>query len=560
MQLAGRRPNFLVLVVDEERYPPRYETEAIKAFRRTQLAGRNGLREHAVEFHRHYVASTACAPSRASIFTGHYPSLHGVTQTDGIFKRPWDPDMFWLDPDSVPTMGDYFRAAGYRTFYKGKWHISRADIVVGARNESLATCDTNGKPAAAAVEAYLQADRLNPFGFSGWVGPEPHGKLKSNAGLVRDPGFAQQTIDLLERLEVEQQEAHAPASPWLVVCSFVNPHDIVLFGLLWLKFRFAWNDSTVPDIPPAATRHERLGSKPRCQQSYVDTYGKMLMPQPSLRSFRRLYYYLIKLVDAQIGRVHQKLRNSAFYENTIVVFTSDHGDLLGAHGGMHQKWHNAYEESIHVPLLLSNPLLFEETKPVYTLTSHVDLLPTMLGLAGQDPGQIARRLKGHSQSRPLVGRNLADLVLESSLPEPGQTPVYFMTDDEISEGLDHRRVKSTVRPIVQPNHVEAVLANLGESGDQLWKYARYFDNRQFWSTPGIQDEVRRGRKLYVKREPEPDEFELYNLDDDPLEENNLAHDAHASWATRRAHERLERLLADERIHKRLVPAGAGARP
>jgi arylsulfatase A-like enzyme len=71
-------------------------------------------------FTRHYAGSTACSPSRATLFTGQYPSLHGVTQTQGIAKKSQDPDMFWLQPNTVPTMGDYFKQAGYQTFYKGK--------------------------------------------------------------------------------------------------------------------------------------------------------------------------------------------------------------------------------------------------------------------------------------------------------------------------------------------------------------------------------------------------------------------------------------------------------
>ena len=95
-------PNVLLIMTDEERYPPPYETDAVKEFRRTQLPGRERLRDGGVELHRHYAGSTACVPSRATLFTGQYPSLHGVSQTDGIAKDPDDPGMRWLDPDEVP--------------------------------------------------------------------------------------------------------------------------------------------------------------------------------------------------------------------------------------------------------------------------------------------------------------------------------------------------------------------------------------------------------------------------------------------------------------------------
>ena len=118
--MPNRRPNILLIMTDEERYPPPYEDAGVVRFRRDHLPAREQLRSSGVELHRHYAASTACAPSRASLFTGQYPSLHGVVATDGLAKAANDPAMWWLDPDGVPTMGDWFRAAGYRTHYRGK--------------------------------------------------------------------------------------------------------------------------------------------------------------------------------------------------------------------------------------------------------------------------------------------------------------------------------------------------------------------------------------------------------------------------------------------------------
>ena len=102
-------------MTDEERYPPPYETEAVAEFRRTRLTSRERIRSEGMELHRHHVGSTACVPSRATLFTGQYPSLHGVSQTDGLAVAADDPAMRWLDPDEVPTLGDWFRAGGYQT-------------------------------------------------------------------------------------------------------------------------------------------------------------------------------------------------------------------------------------------------------------------------------------------------------------------------------------------------------------------------------------------------------------------------------------------------------------
>ena len=84
-------PNILLIMTDEERYPPPYETAAVAEFRRTHLPARERLRDGGLELHRHYAGSTACVPSRATLFTGQYPSLHGVSKTDGIAKQNTDP-------------------------------------------------------------------------------------------------------------------------------------------------------------------------------------------------------------------------------------------------------------------------------------------------------------------------------------------------------------------------------------------------------------------------------------------------------------------------------------
>ncbi len=147
-------PNILVIMTDEERYPPPYEGESLGRFRREQLGARQSIREGGLEFHRHYAGSTACLPSRTTLFTGQYPSLHGGTNTDGMAKKANDPAMGWLDPNSVPTLGDWFRAGGYETHYRGKWHISHADLLIPGTHESLMASDDAGNLIPEAVAAY----------------------------------------------------------------------------------------------------------------------------------------------------------------------------------------------------------------------------------------------------------------------------------------------------------------------------------------------------------------------------------------------------------------------
>jgi arylsulfatase A-like enzyme len=572
-----RNPNFLILMCDEERFPPVYEDEQVMQWRKTNLVTQELLRNNGLEFKQHYTGATACAPARGTIFTGQYPSLHGVTQTTGVAKGAYDADTFWLDPNNVPTMGDYFRAAGYKTYYKGKWHVSAADLLLSGTHQPVLSYDANtGARLPEKEQLYLNSDRLDGFGFTGWIGPEPHGKSPRDSGSSaatgvsgRDIGFADQLIDLIEGLQHERKK-----EPWLIVASFVNPHDIALYGFatanMVQNFEFTVDD-TVPTIPPPPTADERLleNNKPRCQESYRITYGEALQRIINTPFYRQLYYQLQKNVDQQMLRVFTTLQKSRFYDDTIVIYLSDHGDLLGAHGGLHQKWYCAYEEVIHVPLIIHNKDLFSGPETVEMLTSHVDLLPTMLGLAGADMDEVQEILsRDHTEVQPLVGRDLSPLIFGEGDPEGAGDPVYFMTDDDVTRGLDQVNWHGwQYNSVIQPNHVETVIATIetSEGKKEVWKYSRYFDNPQFWTSPGTKDDVMHetgpqnpvwgGIKAAVcvtteKTNPVSDELEMYNVTLDPLEEHNLA----GNSAYSDIEQQLAEILDQQRCQKRLSPS------
>ncbi len=557
------RPNVLVILTDQLRYPPPYESEELAAWRREVTPGQERLRENGVSFVRHYPMSAACAPSRASLLTGQYPSLHGVTQTDGIAKSADGEEVSWLVPDGVPTVGAWFRAAGYRTFYKGKWHASHAHLPARDGDGYEQSITAEGTPIADGIERYLDADLLDPWGFSGWVGPEPHGLGAHNTGTVKDPFTADETIALLERLGAEDTGA-----PWLTVCSFLNPHDIALFGIIALTQGLRYRPGDVAHIEQAPTRKEDLSTKPGCQQSMVDVWGRLLAPQPWIETHLKFYYQLQATVDEQITRVLDALDASGAAQNTIVVFSSDHGDMQGAHGGMHEKWHNAYEETLRVPFVVSSPLLPGGARELDVPTNHADLIPTLLGLAGIDRDRILIELReSHCDARPLIGRDLS-AAIRATVPAALAEPVLFMTDDEISEGSmppasPFQRVARKVgvyAEISQPNHIETVVAQVDVDGElHLVKFSRYHDNQQFWTVPGERDERLRRRKTITVTAPEPDEFELYDLTVDPFEERNLAHQRNADEHSRALQQTMLGLLHAQLAAKRLTPA-AGERP
>jgi arylsulfatase A-like enzyme len=537
-------PNILLIMTDEERYPPPYENAAVAEFRRTHLSVRERLRDGGLELHRHYAGSTACVPSRATLFTGQYPSLHGVSKTDGIAKQNTDPGMGWLDPDEIPTLGDWFRAGGYRTHYRGKWHISHASLSIPGGHEGLMASDDDGAPIPEAVEAYRRADRLDPFGFSGWIGREPHGAAKSDCGTVRDGVFAEQVVELFGDLAAASSDG-----PWLAVASFVNPHDIAFAGGLYeMLLGFGPPDDTVPDIAEAPSQADSFAGRPACQERFKVVWPQMVAEQPADVAYRRLYYYLHKIVDQAIGRILDSLEASGMADDTIVVFTSDHGDLLGAHGGLQQKWCNAFDEAIRVPLLVKGPGIATARQGLSTPTSHIDLIPTLMGLAGIDVEKAAAGVTAHhAEVRPLPGRDLSGLLTGKEAPASVAAPQYFMTEDDVTRGLTQTNILTgkAFDAVEQPSCIESVIATLptGPAGaDELWKLNHYYERLDDWNAD-------HGIAANPFAPPAAESvYELHNLSTDAEERHNLAGESTDELS------RLQSVLGEQRDAKRLVPS------
>ncbi|MBP2453467.1 sulfatase-like hydrolase/transferase [Mycolicibacterium lutetiense] len=541
------RPDIIILMTDEERAIPPYESDDVLTWRRRTLSGRRWFDEHGVSFTRHYTGSLACVPSRPTLFTGQYPDLHGVTQTDGIGKRYDDSRLRWLRTGEVPTLGNWFRAAGYDTHYEGKWHISHADLTDPATGQSLATNDDDGVVDPGAVQAYLDADPLGPYGFSGWVGPEPHGAALSNSGFRRDPLFADRIVAWLSDRYGRRRAGDVEAMrPFLLVASFVNPHDIVLFPA-WAR-RNPLSPSAAldpPQVPAAPTAGEDLRTKPAAQAAFREAYYSGYGPAPAIgRTYRRkaqqyrdLYYRLHAEVDAPLDRVRRAVTEGGS-ENAVLVRTSDHGDLLGAHGGLHQKWFNLYDEATRVPFVIARIGDGATTaRTISAPTSHVDLVPTLLGAAAVDVGATAAALaSSFTEVHPLPGRDLMPVV--DGAGADADRPIYLMTRDNVLEGDSGasglaRQLGLPVNPpaplrIRVPAHVAANFEGLvvrvdaasGGAG-HLWKLVRTFDDPGTWTEPGVRQLTNTGIGGETYRsELLDDQWELYDLTADPIEADN----------------------------------------
>jgi arylsulfatase A-like enzyme len=390
------KPNILVIVVDQLRFPQWFSPHAGGVGLPPNLSR---LRQGAVSFGRHYTASNDCSPSRSTLLTGLYTHQTGCMITGGST----------LDP-GFPTWGTMLREHGYRTRWLGKWHLTHGD------NHWTELTGEQG---------------LERYGFDGGIFPSPDGA--PGQGWHVDPHIAAKFADWY------QQEGGA--EPWCTTVSFVNPHDIAW----WYK----WTDRVpaeasapprVPRLPPNFETPELLleRRKPRLQRSFQDTAATSFGPVPFTGpeanaiwlDFLNLYVKIQLEVDRHIGHVLQTLESRPdVAANTVIVFTSDHGEY-GASHGLRGKGASAYEEALRVPLLVKDPRgqLTSEPKQLRTqLTSSVDVAPLLLTIG---TGSSDWRREPHYSH--LADRlDLAEILADPAAP--GRAYVLHATDETVTE-------------------------------------------------------------------------------------------------------------------------------
>lgn len=394
------------------------------------------------------------------------------------------------------------------------------------------------------MQRYLDADPLGPYGFSGWVGPEPHGALLGNAGIRRDPLIADRVVAwLTDRYARRRAGDPSALRPFLLVASFVNPHDIVLFPLWSRRSPVKPSPLDPPPVAAAPTADEDLSTKPAAQIAFREAYYSGYGPAPAIdRTYERARSATATFTTACTPRWTARSTASDGPSPKVVrrrrfARTADHGDLLGAHGGLHQKWFNLYDEATRVPFVIAR-IGARATQPrvVTSPTSHVDLVPTLLGAAGVDIAEAAATLaESFSEVHELPGRDLMPVV--DGAPADDTRAVYLMTRDNMLEGDSGasglaRRLKQTVNPpaplrIRVPAHTasnfEGLVVRVEEAGGDghLWKLVRTFDDPGTWTEPGVRHLAANGIGGEAYRtSPLDDQWELYDLTADPIEAIN----------------------------------------
>jgi arylsulfatase A-like enzyme len=367
------RPNILILCMDQwDVHMDLPDDVELPALRRLESLG--------VSFQRQYCTVPICTPSRATMWTGVHAKKTGL----------WDNTNFaWISELSseIPTIGHMLREQGYYTAFKGKWHLSAVP-----RSED-------------ALERYGFAD------YQQWG--EMFGAPLQGEQLDGTAVF--ETVDWLEHRRPQLDQ------PWLLVCSLVNPHDIMFLqtdpietphpkgaisGLQSKQQSLSWFDKRwdvkLPENFADDYRLQPLGV--HSFKQYIDlNYGHIPDDREELWLARRNYLInAMRLVDAQFQKVLDALDRLSLWDDTVVVFTSDHGELNGAHR-LTQKGAIHFDEATVVNLTICAPGL-SQAQRTDAIGSHLDLAPTLLDFAGMRPEETEKRFP------QLKGRSLRQLV------------------------------------------------------------------------------------------------------------------------------------------------------
>lgn len=543
-------PNLLLVITDQQRAPQHWPDEP--GWLRSLTPADQELARTGISFERAFCVSCMCSPSRASLLTGTWPARHGVSLTLTAADLKPDPRNFpavvrsvagmlaagnsprtriarqflrgavGRDPDAgnepelspkLPTLGTRLRAAGYHVAYKGKWHLTQP---LG---------ETWGEADSERIE--------RDFGFAEWEPPDAGENAKAanfgggnagDSGRGWDEDYTSQTERWLAQADLPE--------PFCLIVSLVNPHDVLGYPSSYREGGYRVEDFRDLGVELPATVDEDLANKPAAHEIMrlgMTAYLGPLRNDRERLDYVNFYAHLHQLVDEKIGRVVGALGDpsdpSSLRSRTVVVRCADHGEMGLAHGGLRQKAFNAYEETIRVPLIVSNPLLFPEARSTDAFATLADVTPTLAALAGIDPDPeiqgldltpiLARHASPSGDGIERAGADL-DAVAAHSAPAPSvQDAVHFTYDD-------HQAGTAMTNGPGQPNRVRAVR-------ERDAKYAVYLDPD--------------GHKA--------PEYELYDLERDPLEADNLLDHRSgeplrpAAGALRdRLAERLDELMAD----------------
>lgn len=364
------RPNILLLMADQLAAPALacYGHPVVKTPHLDKLAA------DGVVFENAYCNSPLCAPSRFSMMAGQLPSRIGAYDNAAPFSA------------DVPTMAHYLRAGGYQTCLSGKMHFIGPDQQHGF--EERLTTDIY--PSDFGWTPDWEHPHRRPSWYHNLLSVVQAGTCVTSNQLDFDEAVGFQTIRHIHKLARRDD-----GRPWFLLASFTHPHDpFAVPQAYWDRYTHAEID--MPTVGQLA--YDELDAHSR-RLYHVSAMGDYAQTEARIRNARHAYYGAISYIDDKVGQILNALDATGQRENTMVVFVSDHGEMLGERGLWYKM--SFFEWSARVPILLNQPSRFAP-RSVSAPVSLVDLLPTLREIAGGD--------EASDYAAPVDGQSLVPLA------------------------------------------------------------------------------------------------------------------------------------------------------
>lgn len=315
------------------------------------------LADEGVLFENAYCNYPICGPSRASFMTGLYPEQNGVTVLRRMFRN--------YVPDAV-TLSQHFMANGYTAARVGKiYHYDNPRGIGTDGHDDPASWDTKINPRGRDKEEEDKIFSLRPGSFGAtlsWLAADGTDEEQTD-GMV-----ATESIQLLNQY-AETEE------PFFLAVGFYKPHTPYVAPKKYFDL-YDPSQIKVPQIPEGY-----WDTIPEPSRKSVTAFKNQIdLPEETARKSIHAYYATISFLDAQIGRIMDELEETGLHENTIVLFSSDHGYHMGEHG--HYQKNTLFENADRVPLIISAPGVSESGKRAQGFVEMIDFYRTLSDLAG----------------------------------------------------------------------------------------------------------------------------------------------------------------------------------
>ncbi|MCF7854257.1 MAG: sulfatase-like hydrolase/transferase [Candidatus Pacebacteria bacterium] len=438
----AKQPNILLITTDQQHY----DTLGV-ANPRIRTPSLDRLAEEGVRFDRAYCCNPVCSPSRSSIITGLYPAWHGCW-TIGVKL-----------PEDVPTVGDEFQRHGYESILVGKAHFQPLASAPGSESiecqpilrdldfwrefhgpwygfNHVETARMHGHESHAGQHYALW---LEEKGLANWKDyfqqwPPSDGDKYNGPHYLKDA----LTWDLPEELHhthwvgertVKNIEACAnDGKPFFLWSSFFDPHPPYVIPEPWASM---YDPADMPighlvegehdDMPPqfAKTQEESPDFSEYLEEGGNGLHGfhSHLHNEAELRRSMAYYYGMMSLIDQEVGRILDALDRLGIADNTLVLFTTDHGHFLGQHG-LIAKGAFHYEDLLRIPMIARFPGRVPAGRVSSTLQTQIDFAPTFLDAAGID---VPGLMQGYSQL-PVWSGEKPEVAREHVLVENRHNP------------------------------------------------------------------------------------------------------------------------------------------